>query len=153
MAALIIAIFNFASANVKLTQYFPNLQYLITNVCNATTVFQEADLVVAPLTITAPREEVMDFVTEPYMHDYYVAIYKLPTAAETKWQVVFKPFRLSVWLVTALCIPAVSVVVYLVSHRSQLYTGNRSIELSTVSGAFWYCFGAVLTQGKSTNAC
>ena len=92
------------------SRIFCGLWAIFVNVCNATTVFQEADLVVAPLTITPAREEVMDFVQKPYMHDYYVAIYKLPTAAETKWQVVFKPFRLSVWLVTALCIPAVSVV-------------------------------------------
>ena len=90
----------------------------------------------------------MDFVQEPYHYDYVVAIFKMPTAAETKWQIVFKPFKPIVWILVGLSILLVSVVICLVSHNSPVYGKDEHRELSTMQGALWYCFGATLTQGR-----
>ena len=94
----------------------------------------------------------MDFIKVPFFYDYYVILYRLPTASETKWQIVTKPFKSLVWVVLALSVPFVSVIVSLITRCSSVHVHHRQQPLTGLASfmaSFWYCFGAVLTQGTN----
>ena len=52
-------------------------------------------MVVAPLSIQAERELVMDFIY-PFFIDYNTVLLKLPDPAETKWKTLIQPFKTEV---------------------------------------------------------
>ena len=92
----------------------------------------------------------MDFLRVPFFYEDFVILYKLPSASETKWQIVSKPFKGQVWVVLALSVPFVSVIVSLITRCSIIHVHHRRQPLTGLASfpaSFWYCFGAVLTQG------
>ena len=54
-------------------------------------------MVVAPLSIQAERELVMDFIY-PFFIDYNTVLLKLPDPAETKWKTLIQPFKTEIRL-------------------------------------------------------
>ena len=62
-------------------------------------VFQKADIIAAPLTITHTREQVVDF-TKPYMNLGITMLYRKPRAESVMHLgVIFLPFSVEVWIV------------------------------------------------------
>nr|KAG5694584.1 hypothetical protein BaRGS_014997 [Batillaria attramentaria] len=53
---------------------------------------QEVDLVVAPLSIQAERERVMDFI-HPFYLDYTTVLLKRPDPDESNWRRLIQPFK------------------------------------------------------------
>ncbi|XP_060063877.1 uncharacterized protein LOC132544318 [Ylistrum balloti] len=110
----------------------------------------EVDIVAAPLSTQANREKVMDF-TYSYFIDYTTIIMKKPDPYEKKWRTLIDPFSEQLLLCVLLSLPVMSLLLFLFERFSPYYTGDEEREgmsgLHTYQDAFWYMYGALLTQG------
>ena len=66
-------------------------------------LFQEADMVVAPLSVTSARDEVIDFVD--YYNEFGSILLKKPDLNEGKWKVIAEPFSWPVWVGVLISVP------------------------------------------------
>ncbi|XP_021356287.1 glutamate receptor ionotropic, kainate 3-like [Mizuhopecten yessoensis] len=110
----------------------------------------EVDLVAAPLSAQAKREEVMDF-TYSYYIDYTTIIMKKPDPYEKKWRTLIDPFSEQLLLCVLISLPVMSLLLFLFERFSPYYAREDDGEgmggLHTYQDAFWYMYGALLTQG------
>ncbi|XP_069121394.1 glutamate receptor ionotropic, delta-1-like [Argopecten irradians] len=110
----------------------------------------EVDLVAAPLSAQANREKVMDF-TYSYYIDYTTILMKKPDPYEKKWRTLIDPFSEQLLLCVLLSLPVMSLLLFLFERFSPYYVRDEEREgmsgLHTYQDAFWYMYGALLTQG------
>ncbi|XP_078616938.1 glutamate receptor ionotropic, delta-2-like isoform X2 [Branchiostoma floridae x Branchiostoma japonicum] len=105
-------------------------------------VHGRADMIVAPLTITSYREDVIDF-TKPYMEYGIGMLMKVPDAhAHHDYWAFLKPFELEVWLTVIGCLLGVAVLmVLLAAMRSAFTRGALSDEGVNLGTTVWLSVG------------
>ncbi|XP_069105057.1 glutamate receptor ionotropic, delta-2-like [Argopecten irradians] len=110
----------------------------------------EVDLLIAPLSIQTNREAIMDF-SYPYFFEPTVIILKKPDPSDTKWRTLIDPFTTTVLICIGISLPTVSFIMCMLEYLSPYYRGlpdRASMRgLHHFSDAFWYLYGALLTQG------
>ncbi|XP_070179415.1 uncharacterized protein [Littorina saxatilis] len=106
---------------------------------------QEVDMVVAPISIQAEREKVMDFVY-PFFVDYTTVLLKLPDPADSKWRTLIQPFQTTVHMYIWISLLGVTLITHTLEYFNPYYATNTKSMLH-IGDMFWYMFGALLTQG------
>ncbi|XP_070196713.1 glutamate receptor 3-like [Littorina saxatilis] len=114
----------------------------------------EADMAVAPLTITADRERVIDFA-KPFMNIAISMMIKRPEKQKPGVFAFMEPFSIPLWSCIVIAYVTVSVVVYLVSKFSPYEWSNRSYRYDRVvkydfnlGNSFWFSMEALMLQGS-----
>ncbi|XP_021375561.1 probable glutamate receptor [Mizuhopecten yessoensis] len=106
---------------------------------------EEVDLMIAPASIQAGREMVMDF-THPYYFDTSTILMKRPDPNKTKWRTLIDPFadivHMCIWITLSLA----ALILTLLEKINPFYR-HQDEEHRTYQNTFWYMFGALLTQG------
>ena len=112
-------------------------------------MFQEVDLVAAPLVIDVLRETVVDF-TQPYFHEKSGIIIKKPVTLYSKKLHV--PVNLTVFLCIGLSLIVFTFCLFLFEQfnpYNKNVAGRVKIRgLHHLSDSFWYVVGAILCHGK-----
>lgn len=112
-------------------------------------LFQEVDLVAAPLIIDAHRETVADF-TQPYFHEKSGIIIKKPVQSHSTKLV--DPLNPMVYLCVGISLPVITLLLFLFEKYNPFYRqvpGRMKIRgLHHFSDSFWYLYGALLCQGR-----
>ncbi|XP_033761104.1 glutamate receptor-like [Pecten maximus] len=108
---------------------------------------EEVDMMIAPASIQAGREMVMDF-THPYYFDTSTILMKRPDPNKTKWRTLIDPFadivHMCIWITLSLA----ALVLTVLEKINPFYTHHQEDEeRQTYQNTFWYMFGALLTQG------
>ncbi|XP_069104060.1 uncharacterized protein [Argopecten irradians] len=109
---------------------------------------EEVDMMIAPASIQAGREMVMDF-THPYYFDTSTILMKRPDPNKTKWRTLIEPFadivHMCIWITLSLA----ALVLAVLEKINPFYRHQEVQEEDhqTYQNAFWYMFGALLTQG------
>ncbi|XP_076467603.1 glutamate receptor 2-like [Babylonia areolata] len=113
-----------------------------------------ADMAIAPLTITADRERVVDFA-KPFMNVAISIMIKRPEKQKPGVFAFMEPFSVPLWSCIVISYVTVSVVVYLVSKFSPYEWRNRSYRYDRVvrydfnlGNSFWFSMGALMLQGS-----
>ncbi|XP_046342594.1 glutamate receptor 4-like isoform X1 [Haliotis rufescens] len=106
---------------------------------------EEVDMVVAPLSIEPDREKVVDFIF-PYYYEYTTVLIKKPDPNRTKWRTLIDPFKWQVLMCIFIALLGVTTFYFLVERWNPYYEGKKK-EKSMFGDAFWYMYGALLTQG------
>ncbi len=116
--------------------------------------FQVADLAIAPLTITAERERVVDF-SKPFMDTWISIMIKRPEKQKPGVFSFMEPFSIWLWACITIAYVAVSVSIFLVSrfspnewHNFTLTFGGLIRNKFTLSNSFWFSMGALMLQGS-----
>ncbi|KAL8593605.1 hypothetical protein ACOMHN_039532 [Nucella lapillus] len=114
----------------------------------------EADMAIAPLTITADRERVVDFA-KPFMNVAISIMIKRPEKQKPGVFAFMEPFSVPLWSCIVIAYVSVSVVVYLVSKfspyewRSRSYRYDRVVKYDfNLCNSFWFSMGALMLQGS-----
>ncbi|XP_041350850.1 glutamate receptor ionotropic, delta-1-like [Gigantopelta aegis] len=111
---------------------------------------QEVDLTAAPLAIEPKREEVMDFIF-PFFYEYTTVLIKKPDPNKRKWRTLIDPFKWQVLLCIGVSLVFTTFFFFLLERWNPYYSdkkyGGRTRSGRIFSDAFWYMYGALLTQG------
>uniref|UniRef100_X2AX36 Glutamate receptor n=1 Tax=Capitella teleta TaxID=283909 RepID=X2AX36_CAPTE len=153
----------------KIAEELPNFQYQIVPVADGTygslnengtwngmvgeLIRHEADLAIAPLTITSGREKVIDF-SKPFMS---LGISIMIKKNEKKSPGVFSfmyPLSYEIWMCVIFAYIGVSVVLFLVSrfspyewHIEDNTDGPTVTNNFTIFNSLWFSLGAFMQQG------
>ena len=101
----------------------------------------------APLAVQSGREMVMDFV-HPFYYEYSTILLRKPDALSSKWRTLIDPLNMNVLICILMALPVLSLVLYLVERLGPYYTEQTTtVGLQSYQDAFWYMYGALLTQG------
>ncbi|KAB7497732.1 Glutamate receptor ionotropic, kainate 1, partial [Armadillidium nasatum] len=118
---------------------------------------QEADIAVAPLTITSDREEVIDF-TKPFMTVGVSIMIKRPAPKSNGVFSFLSPFSEEIWMCIIFACVGVSIVLFLVSRFSPYeWKVNESFTKTTITNEFsicnslWFTIGAIMQQRSDTS--
>ncbi|GFN98245.1 glutamate receptor 8 [Plakobranchus ocellatus] len=113
---------------------------------------QNATMSVAPLSINAHREEVVDF-TKPFKTRYISVLMRIPRR-ETSYFEFLNPLSPVVWICTLCAFVVVSVVLYTLERigRRKSQDSSDSIEI-TVRESFWFIFGSLLQGNTDSTPC
>ncbi|XP_066297154.1 glutamate receptor ionotropic, delta-2-like isoform X2 [Branchiostoma lanceolatum] len=105
-------------------------------------VHGRADIIVAPLTITSYREDVIDF-TKPYMEYGIGMLMKVPDAhAQHDYWAFLKPFELEVWMTVIGCLLGVAVLMFLLAAMRRSFTrGALSDDGVNLGTTVWLSVG------------
>ncbi|XP_060078761.1 glutamate receptor ionotropic, kainate 3-like [Ylistrum balloti] len=108
---------------------------------------EEVDMMIAPASIQAGREMVMDF-THPYYFDTSTILMKRPDPNKTKWRTLIDPFadivHMCIWITLSLA----ALILTVLERINPFYRNQQEAEEhNTYQNTFWYMFGALLTQG------
>ncbi|XP_076453751.1 glutamate receptor 1-like [Babylonia areolata] len=113
----------------------------------------EAQLAVAPLTMTAKRQSSVDF-TQPIMSSGLRILYKPPDPWSDKesFAILLAPFTAGVWVLLLLMFVAVSVLFYLIGrfspYEDHAFVGKAATyEGLTFVNSFLYSFSSFTFQG------
>lgn len=114
---------------------------------------QEADIAIAPLTITSARERVIDF-TKPFMSLGISIMIKKPQKKNPGIFSFMNPLSSEIWMCVILSYVGVSVVLYLVSrfspyewrYEETVYGPHVSNDFSLYN-SLWFSLGAIMQQG------
>ncbi|XP_041357983.1 glutamate receptor-like isoform X2 [Gigantopelta aegis] len=111
----------------------------------------DADIAVAPLTITSDREKVLDF-TKPFMSLGISIMFKKPEDQEPHVFSFMEPLSQEIWLCTAFAFIGVSVVLFLVSRFSSVEwqldgPEHKLTNVFTIGNSLWFSLGAFMQQG------
>ncbi|XP_041357414.1 glutamate receptor 4-like [Gigantopelta aegis] len=113
----------------------------------------EADMTVAPLTITAHRERVVDF-SKPFMNIGISIMIKRPEKMKPGVFSFMEPFSVPVWVCITVVYVVVSFSMFLVSRFSPYewrrlpFFGNVMYNQFTIYNSFWFSMGALMMQGS-----
>jgi len=114
---------------------------------------QEADMAIAPLTITSVRERVIDF-SKPFMQLGISIMIKKPDKQKPGIFSFMDPLDSLVWICIVMSYAAVSAALFLVSRFSpyEWQIENRMSGLSyindfTILNSLWFALGAFMRQG------
>ncbi|KAJ8309978.1 hypothetical protein KUTeg_011843 [Tegillarca granosa] len=106
----------------------------------------EVDLMVAPNSIQASRESVMDF-TYPFFFDTMTFLVKRADPNRYKWKTLIDPLSWQVLVCVAVSLPTCAFILFVLERYNQYYV----VAVEKPHGfqyAFWYMLGALLTQGN-----
>ncbi|XP_076446346.1 glutamate receptor-like [Babylonia areolata] len=111
----------------------------------------EADMAIAPLTITADRERVVDF-TKPFMSLGISIMIKKPLNHKAHVFSFMDPLSYEIWMCIVFAYIGVSVVLFLVSRFSpnewHLTVGEHQVTNDfSISNSLWFSLGAFMQQG------
>lgn len=112
---------------------------------------QVSDMVIAPLTITADRESVIDF-SKPFMSLGISIMIKKPTKEDPGVFSFLNPLSYEVWMCVIFAYIGVSVVLFLVSRFSpfEWHTEDNHeglVNNFTIFNSLWFSLGAFMQQG------
>ncbi|XP_015781324.2 glutamate receptor 1-like isoform X3 [Tetranychus urticae] len=115
---------------------------------------QEADIAIAPLTITADRERVIDF-TKPFQSLGISIMIKKPVTNNPSIFSFMNPLSSGIWMCIILSYFGVSVVIFIVSRFSPMecrvaHTHEGQTVLTndfTLYNSLWFALGAIMQQG------
>ncbi|XP_015794087.1 glutamate receptor 1-like isoform X1 [Tetranychus urticae] len=115
---------------------------------------QEADIAIAPLTITADRERVIDF-TKPFQSLGISIMIKKPVTNNPSIFSFMNPLSPGIWMCIILSYFGVSVVMFIVSRFSPMecrvaHTHEGQTVLTndfTLYNSLWFALGAIMQQG------
>ena len=112
--------------------------------------FQEADLAIAPLTITSARESVIDF-SKPFMSLGISIMIKKMTKRSPGVFSFMAPLSYEIWMCVIFAYIGVSVVLFLVSRFSPFewhVEDNDTVTNDfTIFNSLWFSLGAFMQQG------
>jgi len=113
--------------------------------------FQEADLAIAPLTISAIRERVIDF-SKPFMNLGISLMIQKPEKQKPGIFSFLDPLSYLIWICIVLAYLIVSFVLFLVNRFSptgwQIDESDREYTNDfTLVNSLWFALGALLQQG------
>ncbi|XP_033743043.1 glutamate receptor 2-like [Pecten maximus] len=115
----------------------------------------DADLAIAPLTITFDREKDVDF-TKPFMNIGISIMIKKPDIEKPGVFSFMQPLELGIWICILVAYAAVSVGLFLVSRCSP-YEWKKVAALKgeyendfSILNSFWFSTGALMLQGSDT---
>nr|ARJ36889.1 glutamate receptor 2 [Hirudo verbana] len=113
----------------------------------------EADMAIAPLTITADRESVIDF-SKPFMSLGISIMIKRPSKEPPSVFSFMNPLSYEVWMCVIFAYIGVSVVLFLVSrfspfewHVEENQEGMAVTNNFTIFNSLWFSLGAFMQQG------
>ncbi|XP_041357984.1 glutamate receptor-like [Gigantopelta aegis] len=110
----------------------------------------EADMAIAPLTITAARERVLDF-TKPFMSLGISIMIKKPENQKAHVFSFMDPLSYEIWMCIVFAYIGVSVVLFLVSRFSpnewHMCEDSSITNDFTISNSLWFSLGAIMQQG------
>lgn len=119
-----------------------------------------ADLAIVDLTITAQREEAVDF-TLPFMNTGISILFKKPTTKVTTLFSFLSPFSSDVWAYVLFAYCSISAILFLVGHLSPYEWADphpcrhSSADQLTVLknqfsllNSFWFTIGSLMQQGS-----
>lgn len=122
-------------------------------------VFQRADIAVAPLTITLVREEVIDF-SKPFMSLGISIMIKKPQKSKPGVFSFLDPLAYEIWMCIVFAYIGVSVVLFLVSRFSPYEWSSDNGEEAKdpqappdppndfgIFNSLWFSLGAFMQQG------
>ena len=114
---------------------------------------QEADIAIAPLTITSIRERVVDF-SKPFMQLGISIMIKKPEKQKPGVFSFMDPLDRYIWLCIVLSYAGVSFVLFLVSrfspHEWQIEDRENGPTFTndfTILNSLWFALGAFMRQG------
>jgi len=118
-----------------------------------TFLFQEADLAVAPLTITSTRERFLDF-SKPFMNLGISIMIKRPEKQKPGVFSFMDPLASDIWMCIICSYLGVSIGLFLVSKVSpyewHVEDGENGLVLTndfTFRNSLWFSLGAFMQQG------
>ncbi|XP_053207779.1 glutamate receptor 1-like [Panonychus citri] len=113
---------------------------------------KEADMAIAPLTITSARERVIDF-TKPFMSLGISIMIKKPAKKNPGIFSFMNPLSQEIWMCIILSYIGVSVVLFLVSRFSphewryeETLTGPSVTNDFSLYNSLWFSLGAIMQQ-------
>ncbi|XP_067664022.1 glutamate receptor 2-like isoform X1 [Haliotis asinina] len=116
----------------------------------------EADMAIAPLTITADRERFVDF-SKPFMNFGISIMIKKPDKQKPGVFSFMQPLRLEIWVCITVAYIGVSVGLFLVSRFSPLEwkkgpdaTTEELANEFSLFNSFWFSMGALMFQGSDS---
>ncbi|XP_064482160.1 glutamate receptor 1-like isoform X1 [Ornithodoros turicata] len=114
---------------------------------------QEADMAIAPLTITSARERVIDF-TKPFMSLGISIMIKKPMKKKPGVFSFMNPLSREIWMCIIFAYVGVSVVLFLVSRFSprewryeETFVGPSVSNDFSLYNSLWFSLGAFMQQG------
>ncbi|KTF79745.1 hypothetical protein cypCar_00020509, partial [Cyprinus carpio] len=110
----------------------------------------EADIAVAPLTLTAKREAAVD-MTKPFMQTGLSFILRKDLASDdSQFLSLLNLFSTEMWMGVLVAYLLTSVCIFLVSRISPCEWEQPDTEknIFTLSHSFWYTVGALTLQGS-----
>lgn len=114
---------------------------------------QEADIAIAPLTITSARERVIDF-TKPFMSLGISIMIKKPMKMKPGVFSFMNPLSREIWMCIIFAYVGVSVVLFLVSRFSphewryeETFVGPSVSNDFSLYNSLWFSLGAFMQQG------
>ncbi|XP_072018830.1 glutamate receptor ionotropic, kainate 2-like isoform X1 [Amphiura filiformis] len=119
----------------------------------------EADIAVAPLTITFVREQVIDF-SKPYMHLGITILYRVPEPQNPGVFSFLNPLSFDIWMYVVMAYVVVSLTLFLLARFSPYEWYNEhpcNPEYDGVENQFnllsclWFAFGGLMQQGSEVN--
>ncbi|CAL4075670.1 unnamed protein product, partial [Meganyctiphanes norvegica] len=113
----------------------------------------EADIAIAPLTITSSRERVIDF-TKPFMTLGISIMIKKPVKQKPGVFSFMSPLSQEIWMCVVFAYLGVSIVLFIVSRFSPYewkvadgYNNSNMVNHFTISNSLWFALGAFMHQG------
>ncbi|KAK3751825.1 hypothetical protein QZH41_013283 [Actinostola sp. cb2023] len=117
---------------------------------------QNADIAVGPITITAEREEVIDF-SKPFLDFRIAMILTKPKGEEVNLFAFLLPFEEQLWLCVCAIVGTVTVIMYILDRFSPYgyraeakETGEGDGNEFGLSNSLWFATGSILQQGADT---
>ncbi|XP_052784781.1 ionotropic receptor 93a-like [Mya arenaria] len=114
---------------------------------------EEVDIVAADISIQKEREMVMDFMF-PFFYGSTSVVIKKPDPNRRKWRTLVDPFKGEVLAFIGVVLLAASVIGFLFERFNPFYCDpdnarlrSETYGLHTIHDAFWYMYGALLSQG------
>ena len=119
---------------------------MLTNALNIL-LLKNADISLAPLTISSERKKVVDF-TVPFCEEPTVVLLK-NTHSDAYLFSLFRPLRWTVWLVAGLHIVGVAACIFLLGLLRERAVSTASGPVSSFWSCVWYSLGDWLQQGQA----
>ena len=112
---------------------------------------KNADIAVAPLTVTESREKVIDFMT-PYMYFTQDMLIKKETSkGEVDYLQFMNPFEKEVWICTVATLVIISIAVFVINYFSpygyKQEDGRGTSEEFNYFNSLWFSVACMLQQG------
>lgn len=120
---------------------------------------RDADLAVAPMTITYTRESVIDF-TKPFMNLGIGILFKIPTNMPTRLFSFMSPLAFDIWIYVLLAYIVVSSTLFLVARFSPYewtnphpcVTDSDTVQNQfSLANSFWFTVVTLMKQGCDLN--
>ncbi|XP_075047810.1 putative glutamate receptor [Mixophyes fleayi] len=141
--------FNYTLEIVKDGRYGSKDQNGVWNGLIGEIIRKEADLAVAPLTITAVRENTVSF-TKPFIQTGIGILMKRDGAADSSYLFAFlKPFSKELWIGILISYVITTICLFLVGRLSPWEWNDPSSEQNqyTFLNSLWFGVGALTLQG------